>query len=131
MTFNINNQNAGTINNVDGDQHVHGGQRSTVRLHQDLNQGRDAVADLRSAIDACPEATADPVTRHEARCIDEALEGEEPDRAAAASALERLTQRLRSLGALASAGAALVEPIRALAGWLGPLASGVSTMLPL
>ena len=130
MTFNINNQNAGTINNVDGDQHVHGGQHSTVHMRQDLKQGRDALADLRSAIDACPEASADPVARHEAARIDEALGVQEPDRAAAASALERLTQRLRSIGALASAGAALVEPIRALAGWLGPLAGGVSTMLP-
>lgn len=131
MTFNIGNQNAGTINNVEGDQHVHGGQHATVHVQQDLAQGRGALDALRSAVGARPEAADDSVTQGELARIDEALRGPEPDRVEAASALERLTRRLASIGSLAAAGAALVEPVRALAEWLGPLAAGVAAMLPL
>ncbi|WP_404388722.1 hypothetical protein [Humibacillus xanthopallidus] len=131
MAFNIGNQNAGTINNVDGDQHVHGGQHTTARIHQDLRLGRDALADLRSAFDAAPVARQDPVAQREVDRIDEALSGAEPDRAAATSALERLTRRLTSLGALSAAGAALIAPISALAEWLGPVAASVVALLPL
>ena len=131
MAFNIGNQNAGTINNVEGDQHVHGGQHTTARIHQDLRQGRDALADLRSALDAAPVVRQDPVAQREVDRIDEAMSGPEPDRAAAASALERLTRRLTSLGALAAAGAALIAPISALAEWLGPVAASVIALLPL
>lgn len=131
MTFNIGNQNAGTINNVEGDQNVRGGQRATIHVHQDVRQGRDALAGLWSAIDASPEAAEDTLARGEIVRIDDALRGPEPDRMAAASALERLTRRLASLGALAAAGASFVGPIRALAQWLGPVADSVSAMLPL
>ena len=131
MAFNIGNQNAGTINNVEGDQHVHGGQHTTARIHQDLRQGRDALTDLRSALDSTAQARGDTVARREVERIDEALRGSEPDRAAAASALERLTRRLTSLGALSAAGAALIAPISAMAEWLGPIAAGVVALLPL
>lgn len=131
MGFTIGNQNAGTINNVEGDQHVHGGQRTTAWIHQDLRQGRDALADLRSALDASRTVQGDAVAQGEIERISQALEGDEPDRGAAASALERLTRRLASLGALAAAGAALVAPISAMAEWLGPVAAGVFALLPL
>ena len=77
MAFNIGNQNAGTINNVEGDQHVHGGQHTTARIHQDLRQGRDALADLRSALDAAPGVRR-PGGAREVERIDEALEGRSP-----------------------------------------------------
>lgn len=47
----------------------------------------------------------------------------------AAGALERFTRLLSSAGALATAGATLVEPLRALAGWLGGLGKPVLQLL--
>lgn len=125
MTFNIGNQNAGTINNVDGDQHIHGGQHAVVQTGPAL----DALAALRLAVEAVPAAAEDVMTRAEVERIDAALQGE-TDRRQASAALERLTRRLQSIGALAAAGTALFEPLRRLAEWLGPLAGNVLAMLP-
>ena len=94
MTFNIGNQNAGTINNVEGDQHVHGGQHGVASVAP----GLDALDSLRSLMRGIPTVAADPVATTEVHAIDTALRRSEPDRRAAASALERLTRRLKSVG---------------------------------
>ena len=57
MTFNIGNQNAGTINNVEGDQHVHGGQHGVASVAP----GLDALDSLRSLMRGIPTVAADPV----------------------------------------------------------------------
>jgi hypothetical protein len=127
MTFNIGSQQAGQINNVQGDQHIAGGQHAVF--------GTDAVArqaarDLRRAL---AEATIDrrnaAGARRELDEIDAGLGAARPDRHRVAGALERLTRLLSSAGALVTAGAALVEPLRALAGWLGGLGAPVLQLL--
>ena len=125
MTFNIGNQNAGTINNVEGDQHVHGGQSGVAHVAQ----GLEALENLRSLMRSIPNVAADPVATTQVQAIDEALRRPEPDQRAAASALERLTQRLKTVGALAGAGAALAKPSGQLAIWLGPAAAAVIGLL--
>jgi hypothetical protein len=54
----------------------------------------------------------------------------QPDRLRAAASMERLTRTLSAAGALTTAGAALLTPLRELAGRLGPLGAHVLGMLP-
>ena len=62
--------------------------------------------------------------------IEEAVQaGPEPNRGRAAQALDWLTRLLSGAGSLAVR-VLVVEPLRALATWLGPLAERVVTMLP-
>jgi hypothetical protein len=127
MSFNIGSQNAGNINNVAGDQHIHGGQFGVAGTQDAI----DALSRLRAAIDSLPAAAHDQAVRADVDRIDQALNtAGQPDRPAVSSALDRLTHRLGTIGALTTAGAALVGPLRDLAGWLGPLAGNVLTMLP-
>ena len=128
MTFNIGSQNAANINNVAGDQHIHGGQFGVT---SGTETAVDALTRLRAAIEANPEVAGDPSVRAEVQQIEGALASSpEPDRPAISSALDRLARRLQTLGALTTAGAAIVGPLRELAGWLGPLAGQVISVLP-
>jgi len=104
MGFHIGQQNAANINNVEGDQTIHGGQHGTF-----LADPAQALAALRAAVEATPL----------------------PPRAAAAGALERLTRTLKSAGALASAGAALIGPLQAIGRWLGPIGATLLGILVL
>lgn len=54
---------------------------------------------------------------------------DETDRPAVARHLESLTATLQRAGALAGAGAGLVEPLARLAHWLGPLGASVLNRL--
>src|SRR3954452_12874024 len=53
----------------------------------------------------------------------------EPQARRVATALKRLTELLKEAGALVSAGAALLEPLRRLAIWLGALGAPVLALL--
>jgi hypothetical protein len=125
MTFNIGSQSGGVFNNVAGDQTVYGGQQAYAGAEQELRELRTALA--RYPLPAGPAAVATA----ELNEIEGALRaGPEPDRGRAARALERLTRLLSGAGSLAVAGVALVQPLRGLATWLGPVAERVITMLP-
>jgi hypothetical protein len=52
-----------------------------------------------------------------------------PDTAAAGRHLQSFTAGLKEAGALAAAGAAVVESIARVAHWLGPVAAGVLALL--
>jgi len=119
MTFNIGSQQAGQINNVDGDQYLHGGQHGVVVTTDDA---RRLAADLRRAL---PNTTLSRKDAHTARAaideIDAGLTGTQPDRPRVAGGVERLTRLLSAAGGLVGAGAALAGPLSGLAGWLGGL----------
>jgi hypothetical protein len=128
MSFNIGNQNAGVINNVAGDQRIHGGQHGTLVTTEDALH---TVGDLRAAL---AQVALDPDTSAVAREHVDEIESElrhepEPDRAKVAETLERLTRVLTAAGAVTTAGAALVGPLQALAGWLGNLGGPVLALL--
>lgn len=118
MSFNIGSQNAGLINNVQGDQTVRGGQ------HVAISSPAEAVAAMRQ-IRAEIESTALPSkTKAEARKladqIERQLEQPQPDKRTAGERLARLTSVLVSAGALATAGTSLLTGLTTLAAWLGP-----------
>jgi len=119
MTFNIGSQQANQINNVEGNQYLHGGQHGAVMTTQDARQ---VAADLRQAL---PSAALDRQDERVARAaideIDAGLAGTQPDRPRVERGVERLTRLLSAAGALAGAGAALAAPLSGLAGWLGGL----------
>ncbi|NHA68633.1 hypothetical protein [Phycicoccus flavus] len=120
MTFTIGSQNAGVVNNVDGDQHVTGGQQGTLVTTADAVR---TAAELRAALD---EAALEPQTAARARQDVDEIDAElhsapEPDKARVAGALERLARLLKGAGAVATSGAALLGPLKALALWLGAL----------
>ena len=125
VTFHIGSQSGGVFNNVAGNQNVYGGQQAFTVAEQSLRE-------LRAALAGQPlspgEATAANAELDE---IEEAVQaGPEPDRGRAARALERLTRLLSRAGSLAAAGASVIQPLRALATWLGPVAERVVSMLP-
>ena len=126
MTFNIGSQSGGVFNNVAGNQHIHGGQQAYVA------DAEQSLRELRAALARQPLSPGEAAAaRAEVDEIEEAVQaGPEPNRGRAAQALERLTRLLSGAGSLAAAGASVVEPLRALATWLGPLAERVVTMLP-
>ncbi|MFE6869190.1 hypothetical protein ACFVFS_21855 [Kitasatospora sp. NPDC057692] len=120
MVFNIGSQQGGVINNVAGDQTVHGGQRG--HLTADGRDVRELVGELRAAVERepLPPAVA-PEVRSEIDALDTEVARPEPDREAVAGRLTRVTRLLTSAGALVTAGTGLIGPISALAGWLGTL----------
>lgn len=125
MTFNIGSQSGGVFNNVAGNQNIYGGQQAYVAAEQSLQELRAALArhTLPPGLAAAANADIDE--------IEQAVRaGTDPDRGRAARALERLTRLLSGAGSLAAAGASMIEPLRALATWLGPVAERVVTMLP-
>jgi hypothetical protein len=129
MSPHIKNQHAGVINNVDGDQVIHGGQYGTVITSADAGR---AVDHLR---DALAGAALDHATAAEARArvaeIDAAVHAPEPDKERAAGPLKRLVKLLADAGSLATAGAALIGPLQTLAGWLGVHGAAIIGLLAL
>jgi hypothetical protein len=129
MSIQVKNQNAVVINNVDGEQVVYGGQHGTVVTGEDA---RRAVRELR---DALAGAALDETTAAEARAhvaeIDAAVHAPEPDKRRAAGRLKRLTKLLADAGSLATAGTALIGPLRTLAGWLGAHGAASLSLLAL
>ncbi|WP_371402784.1 hypothetical protein OHA10_33450 [Kribbella sp. NBC_00662] len=129
MTFNIGNQNAANINNVGRDQHITGGQTGIVVTPE---QAWQAYAELRAGIEATRLDPASSVAADkELAEVESGLRRPEPDRARIATRLERLTRLLLAAGSLASAGSALVKPIRILAQFLGVLGAPILGLLPI
>ncbi|WP_395293475.1 hypothetical protein ACF9IK_07620 [Kitasatospora hibisci] len=128
MVFNIGNQQGGVVNNVAGDQTVHGG--LSGHLTADGRDVRSLVGDLRAAVEQAqlPPAVA-PGVRAELDSLDTEVNRPEPDREAVAGRLTRITRMLSTAGDLAAAGAGLIGPISALAGWLGALGRPIMHLL--
>ncbi len=123
-TFNIGTQhhsvNVGRDQYVSGGQYVGAGGGSTA---DDLNQLRELLDTLRLSGDE---------RRQAAQAIDEteaALQAPQPQPEVAASALERFTILLKNAGAIATAGAVLIDPLTRIATGLGGLGGGVLRLL--
>src|SRR3954469_23105317 len=88
-SFHINNQSDGVFNNVGGDQHISGGQTWSGGSSEDLAV---TVRDLRAALVAAglPGHLHDQAER-EVDLLEHQVKAAEPDRPAAAGALQRLT----------------------------------------
>jgi hypothetical protein len=124
MTFNIHNQHANVINQAAGNQWVNGGQHVTVTT---LDAARAAVVPLRQAVGAVPLTPADAASvQAQLHELEAELRKNHPDPPVVENRLRRLTSLLKSAGALAAAGTTLLDPLRAVAGWLGTL--GESTL---
>ncbi len=128
MTFNIGSQTGGVINNIQGDQHITGGQHGKLVTAEEVRQ---ALGNLRRAV---AEAGLDERTTATAHAqlteMDAAMRAARPDRPRFAQALERLTRLFVAAGSLSSAGAALIGPVQALAQWLGGLGEPILHLLP-
>jgi hypothetical protein len=128
VTFNIGGQTGGVINNVQGDQHITGGQQGILIS---TDQARQAVRELSAWLDT---AGLDETTAAQARSdiaeIETAMRAPQPDRPRAAHFLGRLTQVLVAAGSLSTATTAVLGSLQTLAGWLGPLGQHVLHLLP-
>lgn len=125
MTFNNQFQGPihGTVNQAGRDIITSGGASSP-------QEALLALVQLRAALDGVelpPEA--DRAAREDLDAAEQELRRPEPDHGQVASRLERITETLKTAGALAAAGAGLVGPIGAVAGFLGPLGSAVVKLL--
>jgi hypothetical protein len=128
-TFNIGSQH-GNISNVAGDQTVYGGQHYAASpaelIAQDLGSIRDVIA-------AMP---LDPAVRRQATELlsDASHELSRPARDGRgneriARPLERLTRLLRDAGALAAAGAPLLDPLHRIASCLGAAGAAIAHLI--
>jgi len=126
MTFNIGNQTGGIINNVGGDQIIHGDQRGEVVT---LEQARAAARDLRGALERTGLG-ADPAASRQVQDIDAELHSARPEKATVAARLDGLARRIAAVGGWIRAGAAIIGPMRILATWLGHLGVPILGLLP-
>lgn len=98
----------------------------TKVVSPDPRQALNAVRTLRGSL-AGLELPGE--VRSEAGRALEEIEGElrvpDPDRGVITARLERFTELLAGTGALASAGASLIRPIRQIATWLGPVGAAL------
>ncbi|MFC5668109.1 hypothetical protein ACFP3U_34730 [Kitasatospora misakiensis] len=118
MVFNIGNQQAGVVNNVAHDQHIHDGQSGQVVV--DRMELHGLVDDLRQAVAGAQlPATVQPEVRTELAAIEQEAAQPEPDKDAMADRLSRITRLVGSAGAAITAGTGLFGAVSALAGWLG------------
>jgi hypothetical protein len=114
----FNAPNYGTINQAARD----------ININQ--AQALAATADIRAAL--AHAGLSPEVTRLAVRELDDVeqeIQRPNPDNQRVAARLESLTAILKSAGALAAAGVALVGPIGVLAGLLGPLGHAVAKLV--
>lgn len=117
MVFNIGSQQ-GIINNVAGDQTIHGGQHGSFTTSHAVQCAVELAEALRGLGMNSAAADADKVRRELAR--------PRPDRTDIAS---RLTRIARAVTAIAGAESAVHRPLVALAGWLGTMGTPILSML--
>jgi hypothetical protein len=123
--FNINSQQASTINNVAGDQTI-GRLDSTMHAGPlgDLAAVRAALAEL-----SLPERTRRAATRA-LDAAEKELQRPDPDKHRVADRLEEVAGVLGPLGVLVSAADRLAAPLQQLVGWLGPAGQALAAVLP-
>lgn len=128
MSFNIGSQNADVINNVQGDQTIHGVQHATI------SSADEAQAVLRGLLDSVRSLALDDQQRREVTAelseMDKELARPQPDSAGLGERLGRVTEILVSAGALVSAGTGLGSAITKLGTWLGPFGAAALGLIP-
>ncbi|MFF7050255.1 hypothetical protein ACFY94_18020 [Streptomyces griseorubiginosus] len=122
MTFNIGSQQ-GNINNVAGDQTIHGGQHGQFATAMDP---RAMLGVLRTELDrlGLPPDVAHQVDT-EVESLDAELASPAPDRPTMADRLVRITRLVTAAGAAVTAGGTLAGALTSLAAWLGPIGDSV------
>ncbi|WP_030313224.1 hypothetical protein [Streptomyces sp. NRRL B-3229] len=122
MTFHIGSQQ-GNINNVAGDQTIHGGQHGQFATATDP---RAMLGVLRTELDrlALPPDVARQVNT-EVESLDAELASPAPDRPTMADRLVRITRLVTAAGAAVTAGGTLAGALTSLAAWLGPIGDSV------
>lgn len=127
MSFNIGSQNAQQINNVGGDQTIHGGQNAAINSREEarqlVQQLRDEVDGLGLDSDVKREATRQLTE------MDRELQQSQPDQATLGARLGRVAETLTSAGAAVAAGTSLGVTIGRLATWLGPFGQTLAQAL--
>lgn len=118
MTFNIGSQQ-GNINNVAGNQAIHGGQQGNFTAASDP---RALLGALRAELDrmSLPPDIARQVNG-EVTSLDAELGSQTPDRPTVAQRLVRITRLLASAGTMVTTGGALAGVLSSFAAWLGPI----------
>ncbi|EMY35859.1 hypothetical protein D477_002206 [Arthrobacter crystallopoietes BAB-32] len=125
MGFNIQNQSGGVINNVEGDQHIHGSQQGNVHS---LIEVREAVQQLQDAVTGSGLNSADSKSVNDClRDIDAEVKRPAPDKATVATRLKKITEIAKAAGTLAG----LVGPIQIMVAWLGTLGKPIAKLLGL
>lgn len=122
--FNIGKQEAGTINNVAGDQTIE-------TLHSTYQAGPlREVAHLRAALEELhlPDDARQDADASLADVEDE-LRAAEPDKQTIASRLEHVAGVLGSFGLLVNAADRIVPPLQSLAAWLGSAGTSLLALL--
>jgi hypothetical protein len=107
-------------NTIGGDDVV------TKVVRADPRQALNAVRTLRASIARLevPERVRSEAGRALEE-IDAELRMPDPDRGVVTARLQRFTELLAGEGAIASAGASLIRPIRQIATWLGPIGAAL------
>jgi hypothetical protein len=116
MPFNIGSQQGGVINNVEGNQTIHGDQTGGIDPRILLDRVRQEVAAL-----GLPGPVHAQV-RTELDRVDAELAGPRSNHTTAVGWLERAIGTLKSAGALTGAGSGLLSALGALVNSFGPLA---------
>ena len=126
-SFNIGSLQASTVNNVGGDQTIHGGQHVIAGAPPEVLQ---AARDLLTALIG---ADLDPAVRTgvvaEAHALGRDLAGKDADRSWVARRLTGVVSALQTAGHAVGAIAALAGPVTTIARWLGPLGAPILAML--
>ncbi|MFC8435752.1 hypothetical protein [Streptomyces sp. NPDC057253] len=122
MSFHIGSQQ-GNINNVAGDQTIHGGQHGQFATATDP---RALLGVLRTELDrlGLPPDVAHQVNT-EVESLDAELASPSPDRPTMAERLVRITGLVTAAGAAVTAGGTLAGALTSLAAWLGPIGDSV------
>jgi hypothetical protein len=120
--FNIGSQH-GNVSNVAGDMTVYGGQHYTGFPAELIRQ---ELGNLQRAISAMG---LDPAVQEKAAALladaDHELSRAGGDAKKVARPIERLAGLLKSIGAIAVSGAALIDPLQRIASWLGPAGQAI------
>lgn len=126
MSFNIGSQNAGVINNVQGNQTV-GEQHVTIASP---SEARAVLQQLRAAIDELPLNGANvSEVNSELDEMDRELQRPEPDAASLGERLDAITNVLTASGAIVTAGSGLATALTSLAKWLGPFGAAALRLM--
>jgi hypothetical protein len=124
--FNIGSQH-GNVSNVAGDMTVHGGQHYTGFPAESIRQ------ELGNLLRAISAMGLDPAVQKKAAALladaDHELSQGGRDAKKVARPIERLAGLLKSIGAIAFSGTALIDPLQRIASWLGPAGQAISHLI--
>ena len=119
----IREQKATKIYNAEGGQYIGGDQPGTS-----LEDARFAAEGLQQALSSSPSREFAAMHGH-VDAIAAEMRRQTPDRHTVADRLRKVTDLINASASLASAGAAIIGPLRTLAEWLGDLGVPILHML--